>query len=79
MTICLWMVISGALGMSDLVLLITGGNYNTKTFAFYLYDITMGNKMNQGQISALNLYFFAITTTIMLTYNHFFRKKEVEL
>lgn len=79
MTICLWMAISGTLGMSDLVLLITGGNYNTKTFAFFLYDITMGSKMDQGQISALNLYFFVITTTIMLTYNHFFRKKEVEL
>lgn len=79
MTICLWLAISGTLGMSDMVLLITGGNYNTKTFAFFLYDITMGNKMDQGQISALNLYFFVITTAIMLTYNHFFRKKEVEL
>lgn len=78
-TICLWIAISGTLGMADMILLITGGNYNTKTFAFFLYDITMKNSMDQGQISALNMYFFAITTAIMLTYNHFFRKKEVEL
>lgn len=77
-TICLWIAISGTLGMSDMIMLITQGNYNTKTFAFFLYDITMRQTMNQGQISALNLYFFAFTTAIMLTYNHFFRKKEIE-
>ena len=78
-TICLWMVISACLGMSDMVMLITSGNYNTKTFAFFLFDITIKGSMNAGQIAALNLYYFVLTTTIMLTYNHFFRKKEVEL
>lgn len=79
-TICLWIALSGTIGMSDYIILLTGGGRNTKTIGFYIYDITMrGGKVTRGQVAAVSIYFFIFTSTIMILFNKFVRKREVEM
>ena len=78
-TICLWLALSGTIGMSDYIILLTGGGRNTKTIGFYIYDITMRGDFTRGQVAAVSIYFFIFTATIMILFNKYVRKREVEM
>lgn len=81
MTINFWISISGTLGMFDIILLLTGGGPGgaTTTFSLYFFQRVTQTAINQGQTAAMSIYFFIFVTTIMLTFNFLFRRKEVEL
>ena len=78
-TICLWIALGGTIGMSEYIIFLTEGAYNTTTIGFYMYNMVMRNTASQGQAAAVSLYFFAFTTTIMLLFNKFVRKREVQV
>lgn len=80
-TICLWIAINGTLGMSEYIIFLTDGAHNTTTMAFYIYKITMDPTImqNQGQVAAVGLVYSMITAVILLLFNKFIRKREVEL
>lgn len=75
--ICLWIAISGTLGMADYIMLTTQGAHNTTTIGFYIFDTVIKNSVNQGQSAATAIYNFLFVTAIMLAFNFFIRKREV--
>ncbi len=79
LTICLWLAISNALGLTDVILLTTNGEYGTETIGFYIYRTVMYNSNTQGLNAAVTIYNFLFVSTIMLLFNKFIRRKEVEL
>lgn len=79
LTICLWLAISNALGLADVILLTTNGEYGTETIGFYIYRTVMYNTNTQGLNAAVAIYNFIFVSTIMLLFNKFIRRKEVEL
>lgn len=78
-TINLWIAISGALGMSDIIMLTTKGGYGTRTIGYYIFDTVINNTMNKGQAAAVAIYYFIFITTIMLLFNFLVRKREVSM
>lgn len=81
-TVNLWISISGTLNMYDLILVLTNGGPGITTQTFYLFFFktltnNMGNDM--GLLAAMSILWFIIISTVMLTFNYFFRKKEVEV
>ena len=80
-TICLWIALSGCLGMSEYIIFLTDGAHNTSTMAFYIYKITMDPTImqNQGQVATIGLMYSMITALILLLFNKFIRSKEVAM
>ena len=80
-TINFWIAISGTLGMFDIMFIITNGGPGdaTRTFSLYFFQQVQKVSINQGQVAAMSIYFVVFITAIMLSFNHFFRRKEVEL
>jgi raffinose/stachyose/melibiose transport system permease protein len=80
-TVNFWISISGCLGMYDLTLILTNGGpaNSTRTFALYFFQQVTQVATNQGQVAALSLFWFVIISTIMLTFNYFMKRKEVEI
>lgn len=80
-TINFWISISGTLGMFDIMFVLTqGGPGNaTRTFSLYFFQQVQKLATNQGQVAAMSIYFFIFITVVMLSFNYFFRRKEVEL
>ena len=78
-TICLWVALNGTLGMSEYIIFMTNGAHNTTTIGFYIYNMVMQNTASQGQASAVSIYFFLFTTTVMLLFYKFVRKRETDL
>ena len=78
-TICLWVALNGTIGMSEYIIFMTNGAHNTTTIGFYIYNMVMQNTASQGQSSAVSIYFFLFTTTVMLLFYKFIRKREVDL
>lgn len=74
-----WISISGTLTMYDLIFVLTAGSAGTQTFALYFFMNVTSQSSNKGEFAALSMYWFAFVTAIMLTFNYFFRRKEVEL
>lgn len=81
LTINFWISISGTLGMFDIILLLTGGGPGgaTTTFSLYFFQRVTQTAINQGQTAAMSIYFFFFVTSIMLTFNYLFRRKEVQM
>ncbi len=80
MTINFWISISGTIGMYDIMFILTGGGpaNATRTFSLYFFNqLTLAT--NKGQVAAMSIYFFILTSIIMLSFNYFFRRKEVEM
>lgn len=76
--ICLWIAISGTLGMSDYIVLTTGGGYNTTTIGFYIFNTVVNGLVNQGQSAATAMYYFVFVTSVMLLFNYFIKRRVVE-
>lgn len=76
LVICYWIGISGALGVSDYIILTTMGGHGTTTIGFYIYNIVISNPINQGQSAAVSNYNFIFVTAIMLLYNYLTGRKE---
>jgi len=78
LVICFWIGISGSLGMTDYILLLTNGNYNTETIGFYIFRMVLYGSGTQGMNSAIIIYNFLFVTTVMLVFNYFTRGKKGE-
>ena len=78
-TICLFLAMSGTIGMSDYIILLTGGGRNTTTIGFYMYNIVMNNTVSHGQAAAVSMCFLVFTTAVMLTFTRLVRRREVDL
>lgn len=78
-TICLFLAMQGTIGMSDYIILLTGGGRNTTTIGFYMYNIVMSHSASHGQAAAVSMYFFVFTSVIMLLFNKLINRKEVEM
>ncbi|MDR1094577.1 MAG: sugar ABC transporter permease [Clostridiales bacterium] len=78
-TICLWIAISGTLGMADYIMLTTGGGHNTMTIGYYIFTSVIGNTVSQGQSAATAIYFFLFVTAIMLAFNFLMKRRSTEL
>lgn len=78
-TVCLFIALQGTIGMSDYVILLTGGGRGTTTIGFYLYNIVMKATVTQGQAAAVSICFSIITGIVMMLFEKFVRRREVEL
>lgn len=78
-TICLFLALQGTIGMSDYIILLTGGGRNTTTIGFYMYSIVMNNTVSHGQAAAVSMCFFVFTSAVMLAFTKLLNRKEVEL
>lgn len=78
-TICLFLAMQGTIGMSDYIILLTGGGRNTTTIGFYMYNIVMSHAASHGQAAAVSMCFFVFTSIVMLTFNKLIRRREVEM
>lgn len=74
--ICLWIGISGSLGMTDYILLTTNGGYGTETIGFYILRMVLYGSLNQGMNATIIIFNFIVVTTIMLVFNAVSRIKE---
>ena len=79
LTINFWISISGTLSMYDIIFVLTSGGAGTMTFSLYFFTILTSPNGNKGTAAAMSIYFFIFITAIMLTFNYFFRRKEVEM
>lgn len=79
LTINFWISISGTLSMYDIIFVLTSGGAGTMTFSLYFFTVLMSPNSNKGTAAAMSIYFFIFITAIMLTFNHFFRRKEVDM
>lgn len=77
--ICLWITISGSLGMTDYILLTTNGGYGTETIGFYIMRMVLYGSMNQGMNATIIIFNFVVVTAIMLVFNKISNRKEREL
>ena len=73
--ICLWIAISGTLGMSDYIMLTTQGGHNTTTIGFYIFWTVVNNQLNKGLSAAVAMYNFLFTSTIMLLFWFFVKRR----
>ena len=78
-TICLFLALQGTIGMSDYIILLTGGGRNTTTIGFYMYSIVMNSTVSQGQAAAVSMCFFVFTSVVMMAATALLRRKEVDL
>jgi len=78
-TICLFLAMQGTIGMSDYIILLTGGGRNTTTIGFYMYSIVMNHTASHGQAAAVSMCFFVFTSVVMLAFNKLINSKEVEM
>ncbi len=74
--ICLWITISGSLGMTDYILLTTNGGYGTETIGFYILRMVLYGSMSQGMNATIIIFNFVIVTAIMLTFNIISNRQE---
>lgn len=78
-TICLFIAMQGTIGMSDYIILMTGGGRGTTTIGFYMYNIVMSHTASHGQAAAVSMCFFVFTSVVMLLFNKLINRKEVEM
>lgn len=71
-----WISISGTLAMFDIIYVLTNGGAGTTTLALYIFKMATNSSSNQGQAAALNIYFSAFVSIVMLIFNAVFRRKE---
>lgn len=76
LVICFWLGINSGLTQYAMIFTLTNGNADTTTFSLYFFKRVMNASMNKGETAALSMLYFVLTTVIMLTFNHFFRRKE---
>lgn len=86
LTVNVLMSIIGALSSFQIILLTTGGNFNTSTLAMTVYAQAFGLGKNasivglrQGYASAISMILFAIILVFVLFFQYVMKKREVEI
>lgn len=84
-TVNVLMSIIGALSSFQIILLTTGGNFNTTTLAMTAYAQAFGlgktgvAGLRQGYASAISMILFAIILVFVIFFQHMMKKREVEV
>lgn len=85
-TVNVLMSIIGALSSFQIILLTTGGNFNTTTLAMTAYAQAFGlgkiatiAGLRQGYASAINMILFAIILVFVIFFQYILKKREVEM
>ncbi|MEW1842186.1 sugar ABC transporter permease [Nonomuraea angiospora] len=78
-TVNIFLTAMGALGEYALILVMTGGNFGTKTLGLYMFDSAFGGTSQLGYGSMLAMLQFALTVVIGGTLLFTLRRREIQL
>ncbi|MEV4014224.1 sugar ABC transporter permease [Nonomuraea angiospora] len=78
-TVNVFLTAMGALGEYALILVMTGGNFGTKTLGLYMFDSAFGGTSQLGYGSMLAMLQFALTVVIGGTLLFTLRRREIQL
>lgn len=78
-TVNIWLTAMGALGQYALILVLTDGNFGTKTLGFYMFDSAFGSGSQLGYGSMLAMMQFFLTLFIGGGLLILLRRREVQL
>ncbi|MEV1173588.1 sugar ABC transporter permease [Nonomuraea sp. NPDC049784] len=78
-TVNIFLTAMGALGEFALILVLTGGNFGTKTLGLYMFDSAFGGTSQLGYGSMLAMLQFVLTLVIGGTLLFTLRRREIQL
>jgi raffinose/stachyose/melibiose transport system permease protein len=78
-TVNVFLTAMGSIGEFALILVLTDGNYGTKTLGMYMFDTAFGQTQQLGQGSMLAMVQFVITTVLGGGLLFLLRRREVQL